>query len=450
MTAMDMQQSLRSSLAKRQKEQPQNRVSDQLNSSLAIESWLREQRKAAILVLPRTPLSLQQEKSITLRRRQQAPRSGLPRLRCCECHLHHKRSINSFAAVREFCKAFLQQVCHCKVVMSLLEIQTKCYTSKNTKVCRNPRLHSCDEKCNVRSVRDTHLSGGFTLIVRLSFTLQMILNVALWVSFHGEGQSDRRPRENVVGISWRSVIKFAWANMRQKRKITDDNSRERGVESQLWAAAQRGYPEDATGPMVAPQDDDIRQSWSVLELQNRDHGYDQQFCPGTFTSSRPFVKNLSTPIVQGHPRNWKAKEDKIEEAKKQKIKRSDDEWNYADWQPSSWSRQQPMTWTSMTWTSSSSSSWQQWSSDQTRERSDWQPSADWSSSDQTRERSGWRPSGFWQSPFSWQWRRGTSPAKTFSRASMTTKITSGCDGGPSFRFFCHLFCVVLFCCEQLS
>ena len=28
---------------------------------------------------------------------------------------------------------------------------------------------------------------------------------------------------------------------------------------------------------------------------------------------------------------WKAKEDKIEEAKKQKIKRSDDEWNYADW-----------------------------------------------------------------------------------------------------------------------
>ena len=41
----------------------------------------------------------------------------------------------------------------------------------------------------------------------------------------------------------------------------------------------------------------------------------------------------------------------------------------------------------MTW---AFSSWQQWSSDETRERSDWQPSADWSSSDQTRERSEWQ------------------------------------------------------------
>ena len=44
----------------------------------------------------------------------------------------------------------------------------------------------------------------------------------------------------------------------------------------------------------------------------------------------------------------------------------------------------------MTWTPSS---WQQWSSDESRERSHWQPSADWSSSDQTRERSEWRSSG---------------------------------------------------------
>ena len=56
----------------------------------------------------------------------------------------------------------------------------------------------------------------------------------------------------------------------------------------------------------------------------------------------------------------KTMEDKIEEAKKQKTERSEDAWNYAEWQPS-WSWQQPMT-----WTSSSSSSWQQWSSDQAR------------------------------------------------------------------------------------
>ena len=32
-------------------------------------------------------------------------------------------------------------------------------------------------------------------------------------------------------------------------------------------------------------------------------GCDQQISPGTFPSSRPFVKNLSRNIVQGHPRN---------------------------------------------------------------------------------------------------------------------------------------------------
>ena len=55
-------------------------------------------------------------------------------------------------------------------------------------------------------------------------------------------------------------------------KKTEDISRERGIESQLRAAAQRAYrdQEDATDPMVAPQGYDVRQSGSVLELQNSD------------------------------------------------------------------------------------------------------------------------------------------------------------------------------------
>ena len=53
----------------------------------------------------------------------------------------------------------------------------------------------------------------------------------------------------------------------------------------------------------------------------------------------------------------------------------------------------------------------------------------------------------WQSPFSWQWRMSTSPTRTFTRASVTTIMTSVCDGRPSFRHFCHLSFVVLFWCE---
>ena len=49
------------------------------------------------------------------KKRQLVTRSGLPRQRCCVCHLHHKRAKNSPAAVREFSKTALQQVCHIKV-----------------------------------------------------------------------------------------------------------------------------------------------------------------------------------------------------------------------------------------------------------------------------------------------------------------------------------------------
>ena len=165
----------------------------------------------------------------------------------------------------------------------------------------------------------------------------------------------------------------------KKVKRTEDNSRERGVEIQPRAAAQRGYPEDVTDPMVAPPDYCNRQSGRVLELQNSDLWLRPTDVSWHFPilmtiREEPFKNNRSRTSEK-----WKAKEDKIEEAKKQKINRNNDERSDADWQTSSWSWHQPMT-----WTSSLSSSWQQWSSDQTRERSEW------------------RSLGSWQSPFSWQ------------------------------------------------
>ena len=68
MTEKDMLQSLRSSLAKRPNEQPQNRVSERLSSSMTTRSLLHELWKAVTLVLLRIPLSLQQDASMTPRR----------------------------------------------------------------------------------------------------------------------------------------------------------------------------------------------------------------------------------------------------------------------------------------------------------------------------------------------------------------------------------------------
>ena len=78
----------------------------------------------------------------------------------------------------------------------------------------------------------------------------------------------------------------------------------------------------------------------------------------------------------------KNREDEIEEVKKQKtLKNRDEDWNSVTWK---------QTWTWTTSFSSSSSAGREWSSDQTREDSDWQSSANWKSSDQTRERSDWQ------------------------------------------------------------
>ena len=49
------------------------------------------------------------------KKRQLVTRSGLPRLRCCVCHVHHKWAVQSTAADREFFNTVLQQVCHFKV-----------------------------------------------------------------------------------------------------------------------------------------------------------------------------------------------------------------------------------------------------------------------------------------------------------------------------------------------
>ena len=76
---------------------------------------------------------------------------------------------------------------------------------------------------------------------------------------------EKTGRARIMRKLWSNITTGQSENFRtktgdKKGKQTEDNSRERGVESQLNAAAQRGYPEDAEDPMVAPPDYDIRQS----------------------------------------------------------------------------------------------------------------------------------------------------------------------------------------------
>ena len=251
----------------------------------------------------------------------------------------------------------------------------------------------------MRSIRDTHLNAGFTfiilpIIIRLSFTANDIDCCFMAILSWGKPAGRRNMRKLWSNLKPNHAMWFHeqiadlreqtdYPRRRKERKIC--RASERGVESQLRSGAQRAYrdQEDATDPMVAPQDCHVHQSVRVLELQNSDLWLRP-------TDREESFKNYRSRKGE----KWKAKENEAEEFKKQKLQKNSDGQSYANWQPSSWSWHQPATW--------ASSSWEQWRSGGTRERSDWQPSADWRSSDQTRERSDWRSSGSWQSPFSWQ------------------------------------------------
>ena len=196
-----------------------------------------------------------------------------------------------------------------------------------------------------------------------------------------------------------------------RRKRTEEISRERRIRAQLRATAQPAHrdQEDATDPMVAPQDYDVHQSVRVLELQNSD----PWLRPTDRSSHFPILMTIrEEPFKNNRSRTsekWKAK---FEEAKKQKIKKNDDGRSNANWQKSSWSWHQPMTWTS--------SSWQHWCSKKKRKHSDWKTSAGWSSPDWTRERNHQVP-GSHRSHDRDEW---VLHLWKHFQGSMTTKITS--------------------------
>ena len=87
--------------------------------------------------------------------------------------------------------------------------------------------------------------------------------------------------------------------------------------------------------MITHQNYDVRQSGRVLELQNRD----LRIRPTDLSLHFPIlvtIRELPFRKYRGRsPAKWKAREDKIEEAKKQKNQ----EWNSSRWKSSSW------TWT---------------------------------------------------------------------------------------------------------
>ena len=108
------------------------------------------------------------------------------------CHLHHKRAMNSPAAVREFFKTVLQQVCHFKVDVIAGDANSAAH--KYYKKQEHQDLHDSSVAAMLREMQCEVNTGHLferrlyifvPIIMRLSFTQEMILIVALWLSSHG-------------------------------------------------------------------------------------------------------------------------------------------------------------------------------------------------------------------------------------------------------------------------
>ena len=112
---------------------------------------------------------------------------------------------------------------------------------------------------------------------------------------------------------------------------------QKGMDALLWEATRKVFsdPVNVHDLMVAPQDYDVHQSGRVLELQNRD------LWIRTTDLSRHFpflvtIREMPFRTFRGRSSDkLKAREDKIEEAKKQKtLENRDEDWNSRNWKQS--------------------------------------------------------------------------------------------------------------------
>ena len=91
----------------------------------------------------------------------------------------------------------------------------------------------------------------------------MILIVASWLFSPGEKPSGPRIIRKLSGSTRERT-------QSEEKEQAEDSSHPKGIEVLLRETARKSYPDNVDNPMIAPQDDEVRQCGRVLELQNRD------------------------------------------------------------------------------------------------------------------------------------------------------------------------------------
>ena len=195
--------------------------------------------------------------------RQLVTRSGLQRLRCCVCHLHHERAMNAPVSVRPFIKTVLQQVHHLKVDAIAGDPNAAAY--KYNKRQENQDLHNSSVAIMLRDMR-RQVNTGRPFESRLHFDYS--------TNNHSSQRSSASDLDCcfMAILSWRKpfgprILRKLWSNLREQtqgneKRQVEDNSYCKAIEGLLRAMARKIHPEaeDVDNPMIARQDYDVRQS----------------------------------------------------------------------------------------------------------------------------------------------------------------------------------------------
>ena len=121
-----------------------------------------------------------------------------------------------------------------------------------------------------------------------------------------------------------------------KEKSTEDTSRGRGVQIQLRMSAQWDSTEDVADPIKSPQDYDIRQSGRVRGLQSSDLWLRPTDLSWHFRDPHDHLWVTVRKLSSKNIRKMEEQGEQDRGAKKQKIKRNEDERSYRA-SSSSWS-----------------------------------------------------------------------------------------------------------------
>ena len=176
-----------------------------------------------------------------------------------------------------------------------------CFISETACLCQN--------SCATRDARQMRVTDKNT--PQLPFESRLHIHFSTNNPFSQLRSPDDLDCCFMVFRSWRKppgprIMRKLWSKtceraQNKEKEQAEDRSYSKEIEIMLRETARKSYPdpENIHNPMIAPLDNEIRQSGRVLELQNRD------LWTRPTDLSRLFVSCLSKIIVEGQLRSWK-------------------------------------------------------------------------------------------------------------------------------------------------